>query len=558
MRFVRKSIRKMVKIRVIMALGSILLFGFIVTYNMTKIKRTEVANEQSNALLERACAAEVAHYKWVNNLSNALYVGTEFTGSIDHTGCVLGQWLYGEAGTDDADILSLREKLEPLHRELHQSASYVLDLKKTDAAQAGQYHQQVITANLATLVGLLEEVVEREEQLNAEGAQYMTSLTRQTQVLSYIFSLLALASLLSLILYVIRQVVRPILVLTEKSAPLRDGQLALDLDHNADNELGVLAKTLDDSLELIHGYVEDINHIMKELSEGNFDVHVSAPFVGDFQSIERSIESFTSTLSAAISRISQAEYQVAKNAEQLSGDAQRLAQGATEQASAVEELYATLDELSKNAEKNVKAASSVQEDAHLMGEQVRLSSSQMEDMLAAMKDIISESQKIENIISTIENIAFRTNLLALNASVEAARAGAAGKGFAVVSGEVRNLAAQSDQAAKATRELIENSVQAAQKGGRILNEVFGSMQKTMELALQSGSEIGEIAKVVEGEAESIGQVVDGISQISAVVQSNSASSEESAAVSTELFDQVRLLQEETRKFRLKGSAHTDR
>ena len=279
---------------------------------------------------------------------------------------------------------------------------------------------------------------------------------------------------------------------------------------------------------------------MKELSEGNFDVHVSAPFVGDFQSIERSIESFTSTLSAAISRISQAEYQVAKNAEQLSGDAQRLAQGATEQASAVEELYATLDELSKNAEKNVKAASSVQEDAHLMGEQVRLSSSQMEDMLAAMKDII------------------RTNLLALNASVEAARAGAAGKGFAVVSGEVRNLAAQSDQAAKATRELIENSVQAAQKGGRILNEVFGSMQKTMELALQSGSEIGEIAKVVEGEAESIGQVVDGISQISAVVQSNSASSEESAAVSTELFDQVRLLQEETRKFRLKGSAHTDR
>ena len=109
----RKSIRKMVKIRVIMALGSILLFGFIVTYNMTKIKRTEVANEQSNALLERACAAEVAHYKWVNNLSNALYVGTEFTGSIDHTGCVLGQWLYGEAGTDDADILSLREKLEP-------------------------------------------------------------------------------------------------------------------------------------------------------------------------------------------------------------------------------------------------------------------------------------------------------------------------------------------------------------------------------------------------------------------------------------------------------------
>ena len=228
-----------------------------------------------------------------------------------------------------------------------------------------------------------------------------------------------------------------------------------------------------------------------------------------------------------------------------------MAQGATEQASAVQQLYATLDELSKGAEDNVKTAAHAQENARLTGDQVTLSSHQMEDMVAAMEDISAASREIGKIIATIENIAFQTNILALNAAVEAARAGTAGKGFAVVSSEVRSLATQSDQAAKATKELIENSVQAAERGSRIVGEVSQTLNQTLELVMQSNKEIRVIAEAVEREATSIAQVTDGISQISSVVQTNSASSEESAAVSNELFDQVKILQEQTRRFRLK-------
>ncbi len=175
----------------------------------------------------------------------------------------------------------------------------------------------------------------------------------------------------------------------------------------------------------------------------------------------------------------------------------------------------------------------------------------MEQLINAMMDIRTTSQQIEEIISTIENISFQTNILALNAAVEASRAGEAGKGFAVVAEEVRNLAGQSDQAAKATKELIENSVHAAEKGNKIVEEVSQSLQKTLKLVIQSNQAIDEFTDAVQVEATAISQVAEGIGQISNVVQTNSANSEESAAVSTELFEQVNLLKNQTNDFQLK-------
>lgn len=547
----RKSVKVMVGIRVVAAFLSVLSFSFLTTKNIINMKQSEEADIEINALLARVQKAEAAHYKWASNLSNALYAGMEFTGSTDPTGCVLGQWIYGEAGTDDEIILGLRSQLEPLHEELHQSAVHVLELLETNPKQAQEYYQETIQGNLNVLVGLLDEVVDRGTVLNDISTDNMRNTVSTMHKVTAGGLGLALFCLLSLVIYVMRRVVKPILMLTNKTRPLQEGNLKLELDYRTNDEIGDLAKTLKHSLEQTRQYVEDINHIMHQFSLGNFNVSTSVPFIGDFRSIADSIDSFTTSMSRAISNINKVEHEVFDHAKNLSNGAQMLAEGAAQQASAVEELSATLNDLSRSAKQNIEMASQVRDNARLTGDQVSLSSRQMELLVDAMQDISDTSGQIGKIIATIENIAFQTNLLALNAAVEASRAGESGRGFAVVAEEVRSLAGQSDQAAKATKELIENSVQAAEKGNLIVEEVSETLQKTLQLVLHSNSAIGEITDAVQIEATAISQVAEGIGQISAVVQTNSANSEESATVSSELFDQVTLLQEQTRGFRLK-------
>ena len=547
----RKSIKRTVFIRVAAALLSILLFSGVTTFNLLRVEDMQERNAQTVAVLNNAQSAETAHYRWALNLSNALYAGGQFPGT-DDTQCVLGKWVYGEAGTDNADILRLRSEIQPLHKQLHQSVGEAQSLMATSPAQAQKYYQETIQSNLGTLVGKLDEVIKKATELTQESTDDMHSTIMLMQAITAVCLVLALFCLISLVVYVLKNVLAPILHITRQVQPLQEGKLDLALDHKTNDELGDLAGTLEKSMELIRGYIWDLNRIMEQMAKGNFNVKTATAFIGEFRSIEESIDILTSNLSSTINSICQAQTQVSGNAEHLSSGAQNLAQGATEQASAVEELYATLDTLSRSAAENVKTAATAQDNARQTGEQVTISGQQMEQMVAAMKDITEASQQIEKIIATIEDIAFQTNILALNAAVEAARAGAAGKGFAVVADEVRNLASKSDEAAKATKDLIENSVQATGRGSRIVSEVSATLNRTLELVMQSNTAIGAIVEAVKNDAESIAQVTEGIGQISSVVQSNSASSEESAAVSAELFNQVQRMEEQTRRFKLKA------
>lgn len=550
--YMNRSIKTMVGIRVVAALLSVIVFSVMTTLNIFHIQSTQSNSEQVNSLLSTMQTAETAHFKWSANLSSALYSGTEFTGSKDPTTCVLGKWLYGEAGTTDETILNVRDQLEPLHKTLHESASYVLELMEENPEEAQLYYQTAIQSTLGSIVSLLDQIVERGGVLSAESDAQMENTAVTMHITSAICLVIALICLISLISYVMNKVVKPILSITESSRPLHEGKLHLNISYKSRDEVGVLADTLRDSLTLINSYVEDINNVMGQLSSGNFNVSTSSDYLGDFKTIQTSIEVFTSTLSESLNEISLAEKRISDNAEQIANSSQSLAQGATEQAGSIEELYASLEELSKSAKKNVEVSSGTQARAHQTGEQIETGSRQMNEMIAAMSDISSTSQQIGQIIATIENIAFQTNILALNAAVEAARAGEAGKGFAVVADEVRSLAAQSDKSAKATKQLIENCVEAAERGTKIVNDVSSSLNKIMELVTGSNKDIEVIANAVNREAESIVQVTEGLEQISSVTQTNSASSEEAAAISSELFSQTHRLQEQTSKFSLKN------
>lgn len=552
-----KSIKKSVLIRVVASICSTLLCCAVVNVGMTQIKKVDLENEQSTELLKSIQSAEIAHYKWCNSLSQAVYAGKEFTGSSDPTVCSLGGWIYNSDNLTDKTIISLRDEIEPIHKELHGYAEETINLIKTNPAKAKQFYEQTVQTTVGNLITKLDKIIEKSEENATVSGQKMNNVINIVAVLSTIFFIISIACLVMLIAYVIKNIILPILKLTEESKPIANGDLKIKFSYKSHDEIGSLVDTLTKSMHLIQSYIADITRVTDELASGNFDVKTSERYVGDFSEIEHSVDKLTKSLSYALSQIAIASSSVSDNAEQMSNTAQMLAQGAITQSEAVDELRSRLDKMAIDARENAKMAISAQSDTEKTSEQLAKSDKDMQAMVAAMNDISNASSSIGDIIKTIEAIAFQTNILALNAAVEAARAGTAGKGFAVVANEVRSLASQSDHAAKATKELIENSIAAVERGNTIVSNVSDVLKKTLEFSKHSAEGMVKITKAVQGESEIIEKTAEGINQIAEVVHTNSATSEETAAISQQMFAQSQQLQNHTKTFNLRKDMVTD-
>ena len=298
--------------------------------------------------------------------------------------------------------------------------------------------------------------------------------------------------------------------------------------------------------------INDIGYLLSEMANKNFDIqsaHRDA-YVGGFQSILVSMRTLKLELSGTMRQINSAASQVSSASGQVSTGAQTLSQGSMEQASSVEELAATINEISASAKKTSTAAEEAGRFVGLAGAQLGTSVEHVKELNSAMERISSSSEEISKIIAAIENIAFQTNILALNAAVEAARAGSAGKGFAVVADEVRNLASKSDDAAKATKELIESSIASVSEGSQVVNQVTESLERTNELAGNVSIQMNTVVEAVENQTIALVQVTEGIDQISSVVQTNSATAQESAAASEELSAEANSLKQLVDRFTL--------
>lgn len=318
------------------------------------------------------------------------------------------------------------------------------------------------------------------------------------------------------------------------------------------DETGMLANATTSLVEGLGTVIKDISYLMDELANQNLDAdtrHEDA-YVGSFQKILVSIRNMETKLSNIMMQVNYSAKQVSSASGQLSASAQTLSQGTVEQASSVQELAARINIISGQVKNTADKALDVRAQTHHTGEEVSMCNKKMQELMDAMDKIQTSSQEIEKILKTIDDIAFQTNILALNASVEASRAGSAGKGFAVIAGEVRNLAIKSAEAAKNTSVLIANSTDTVHIGAETATNTAGILSEVVSSIQSVVSAIDNIATVSNEQSDAICQITEGINQISAVVQNNSATAQESAAASEQLSAEADSLEQMVGQFKI--------
>jgi len=435
------------------------------------------------------------------------------------------------------EIASMSQNLVPLEEAAIEYA------QKGDlaAAQAyvfsSEYEDTVTQINQQTDEAILQILERKDKQ--------QTSL----KIMQIIFEILFAGSFVYVVMQLVRtikfadrELLQPIKKVSEQMEILAGGDFHVDLDmEEDDSEVGRMVFAIAFMKRNLLAMIQEITGTLEQMGNGNYNITLEQEYVGEFVTIKESFQRIGEKMRETLVTIRTVSGQIDTGSDQLACAAQDLAESCTTQAMQVSEFMNVLDKLTKSMEENSKGAEESAKLASEAGMTLARGNLKMEDLKKSIQEISKCSEEISTIIGTIENIASQTNLLSLNAAIEAARAGEAGKGFAVVADQVKNLADESAKAARKTTELIGTTVTVMDKSIAIADETAENMQEVMNGARVATERISQITNMLEMDVSHMHSLNTNISEISSAVNNNSATSEETAAVSEEQKAQVETL-----------------
>ena len=405
---------------------------------------------------------------------------------------------------------------------------------------------------LAKITSLKEQFL---EDLDARALREVQSLERRVLIVRVlmILALVVVGVLQVFSMRVIRRrILQPVIAVKDQMGEISQGNLSAEFRWEPDtSELGMLVNSIHETKRELKTYIKDIDEKLAQMAQGNMDLNITATYRGEFLPIRNAMQQILDSLNDALYHIRQTAFQVSNESQRMAAGAQTLSEGAVQQASTVEELSAGIQDISGQVGQTSLDAAEARQYTMSASEQLQVCSSKMNALTKAISDISESSKQISGITKAIEDISFQTNILALNASVEAARAGAAGKGFAVVADEVQRLASKSAESAKSITELIDASVEQVRYGTTLSEETTQALLEVVHSAQQSSELVDQIAHSAQAQALSLKQLTEGMELISNVVQTNAATAEESASSAEELRQQAEKLEASVQRFQLR-------
>lgn len=445
------------------------------------------------------------------------------------------------------DMSALSNELVPLEEE---AMKEVQNGQRDDAVD--YVYGEEYNASIAKINELKEQFLEDLDQrtlTDIEALQKEAGFIRFTMILAFV--LVGVIQLISMLITRF-QILRPVIEVKNQMEEIANGNLSAEfsLEPNT-SEIGRMVASIHQTKRELKQYIDDIDHKLAQMAEGNMNLTISDDYVGEFVPIQNAMRQILDSLNDALSQLHSSAREVAQESERMSTAAQTLSNGTVQQASAVEELSSGIQEITTQVDHTSEDAETAKGASMNAMKQLQICDEKMKALTTTIGDISESSRKIGGIIKTIEDISFQTNILALNASVEAARAGEAGKGFAVVAGEVQSLANKSAVSAQDITDLIENSIKQVAAGTALSGEMTEALEALVQSAQVATGMIEQIADSATQQAFSLKQIKQGMEQISGVVQTNAATAQESAASASELYNHAEEMKIAMQRFRLR-------
>ena len=369
---------------------------------------------------------------------------------------------------------------------------------------------------------------------------------------SVLATLAGLAVSILMILRFARSISHPVRRVTDRMVALSDGDLHTEvLSLNTGDELEVMTKTLEATLESVNRYISDIQQVLTHVAGGDLRTEPQVDYMGDFALIRGSLCTITASMNETLLGFRAAADRLTDMAEQLSGQSVQLHQASLEQNQSAEELVHEVSHVKDRLADVTESSGRTRSQTEEITRRVQSANEQMAALSSAMDNISDNAQQITKIAKDIEDIAFQTNILSLNASVEAARAGAAGKGFAVVANEVKRLAAKSAEAAQSATEMVNNTKAIIQTGVELTADTAGSLRAISDVSGQISAISDQLAAAVQGQETALAVMEERIAAISDIADRNLQNAGETERSSGSLAKEAEVLQSQVRKFTLK-------
>ena len=445
------------------------------------------------------------------------------------------------------EMSALSNKLVPLEEDAMNNVQENRLQKALDYVYGSEY-----SSSIAQINSIKEQFLSALDTRTMEEIQTLNLRLMIVRILIYLAMALVAVMQIIVMLVTRRNILHPIIAVRDQMGEISLGNLSAEFPLEADtSEIGMLVASIHETKKELKNYIHDIDSKLAQMAQGKMNLTIDTDYRGEFLPIQNALRQILDSLNLALSRINHTASQVSDESEQMASDAQILSAGAAEQASAIQELSANIQSLSGQVTSTSQDADKARQASMDSAAQLTACSKKMEQLTSAMGDISEASQKINGIIKTIEDISFQTNILAINASVEAARAGTYGRGFAVVADEVQSLANKSSVAAKDITKLIENSLELVQHGTTLSGDTTEALAIGVAGSKSTADLIQKIADSAQQQALSLEQLTGGVEQISDVVQTNTATAEKSAASASELHKQAEELKQSVQKFKLR-------